>query len=63
VAHLDTVLSGTVRWMEEHEYQSVDQMRGSMSQHDISDPALSERDNYMRVVSSRALRSPVARKS
>jgi dihydroorotate dehydrogenase (fumarate) len=63
VAHLDTVLSGIVRWMEEHEYQSIDQMRGSMSQRNISDPAQYERANYLRVLSSYALRSPVPRYS
>jgi dihydroorotate dehydrogenase (fumarate) len=61
VAHLDTVLSGIQQWMEEHEYQSIDQMRGSMSQRNVPNPAMYERANYMRVLSSYALRSPVTR--
>ena len=58
VGHLDAVLSGVVRWMEEHEYESTDQMRGSMSQRNAPDPAIFERANYMRVLSSYTLRSP-----
>ncbi len=57
VAHLDAVLRGIIQWMEEHEYESVNQMRGSMSQRNVSDPALYERANYMRVLSSYTLRS------
>lgn len=39
-------------WMETHEYESVKQMKGSMSQQAIADPALFERVNYMKVLSS-----------
>jgi len=59
VAHLDTVLSGIVQWMEEHEYASISQMRGSMSQRNVPDPATFERGNYMRVLSSYSLRTPI----
>lgn len=58
VEHLDSVLSGIVQWMEEHEYESTDQMRGSMSQRNAPDPAMFERANYMRVLSSYTIRSP-----
>lgn len=37
-------------WMEEHEYESVDQMRGSMSQLRCADPSAFERAQYMRAV-------------
>jgi dihydroorotate dehydrogenase (fumarate) len=59
VEHLDTVRSGVVRWMEGHEYESIGQMCGSMSQRNVPDPASYERANYMKVLSSYALRSPV----
>jgi len=36
--------------MEEHEYESVEQMRGSMSQLRCSDPGAFERAQYMRAV-------------
>jgi dihydroorotate dehydrogenase (fumarate) len=39
-------------WMEEHEYVSIEQMQGSMSQKSVADPAAFERANYMRVLSS-----------
>ncbi|MBV7331656.1 dihydroorotate dehydrogenase-like protein, partial [Chloroflexi bacterium TSY] len=39
-------------WMEEHEYESVAQMRGSMSQINVAEPDAFERANYMRVLDS-----------
>ena len=58
VPYLDSVLSGIVQWMDEHEYESIRQMRGSMSQRNVPDPAQFERANYMRVLSSYSLRPP-----
>ncbi len=40
------------RWMEAHEYESVSQMQGSMSQVNVADPAAFERANYMKVLQS-----------
>jgi dihydroorotate dehydrogenase (fumarate) len=37
-------------WMEQHEYESVDQMRGSMSLLKSPDPAAFERVNYVRLL-------------
>jgi dihydroorotate dehydrogenase (fumarate) len=37
-------------WMEEHEYESVEQMQGSMSQLRCPDPGAFERAQYMRAV-------------
>jgi dihydroorotate dehydrogenase (fumarate) len=39
-------------WMEEHDYESVRQMQGSMSQKYCSDPNAFERAQYMRAVLS-----------
>ncbi|GAP22287.1 dihydroorotate dehydrogenase-like protein [Leptolinea tardivitalis] len=39
-------------WFEKNEYQSVRQMRGSMSQQNVSDPAAFERGNYMKALTS-----------
>ena len=58
VSHVDAVRSGILRWMEDHEYESITQMCGSMSQRNVPDPAVYERINYMRVLSSYALRYP-----
>ena len=51
------VLRELKQWMEEHEYESIRQMRGSMSQRCVANPACFERANYMRVLSSYTLRS------
>jgi dihydroorotate dehydrogenase (fumarate) len=50
------VLHGLRRWMEEHEYESIRQMQGSMARRNVSDPAAFERANYMRVLSSYAMK-------
>ncbi len=47
-----TILNEMVSWMEEHEYVSVAQMKGSLSQRAVADPAAFERVNYMKVLSS-----------
>ncbi len=43
---------GIVDWMEQHEYESVKQMQGSMSQMRCPDPSAFERAQYMRAVKS-----------
>lgn len=51
-AHLTKVLDAVVHWMEEHEYESIQQMRGSMSQQAVAEPMAYERANYIKVLSS-----------
>ena len=46
------ILAHTETWMLEHEYQSIKQMQGSMSQKSVKDPAAFERANYMKVLNS-----------
>jgi dihydroorotate dehydrogenase (fumarate) len=46
------ILDEIVTWMEEHEYISINQMKGSMSQKAVAEPAAFERANYMKVLSS-----------
>lgn len=46
------ILEHTSTWMEEHEYISIKQMLGSMSQKSVKDPAAFERANYMQVLNS-----------
>jgi dihydroorotate dehydrogenase (fumarate) len=48
--HLSVIEQDLRQWMEEHSYESVDQMRGSMSQLRCSDPGAFERAQYMRAV-------------
>lgn len=48
--HLATVLDGVRVWLEEREYESVEQMKGSMSQANVADPAAYARANYMKML-------------
>jgi dihydroorotate dehydrogenase (fumarate) len=48
----ETLISDLQLWMEENEYVSVKQMKGSMSQQAVAEPAAFERANYMKVLSS-----------
>jgi len=50
VNHLRHVEREVREWMEEHEYESVAQMQGSMSQVKCPDPGAFERAQYMRAV-------------
>jgi dihydroorotate dehydrogenase (fumarate) len=53
--HLGVVLRDLLNWMEEHEYESIRQMCGSMSQRNAPNPAAFQRSNYARVLSSYSL--------
>jgi dihydroorotate dehydrogenase (fumarate) len=46
------ILAKLTEWMEENEYESIQQMQGSMSQQAVADPSSFERVNYMKVLSS-----------
>lgn len=50
--HLGTVLADLEHWMEEKEYSSIAQMKGSMSQRSVAEPAAFERANYMKALNS-----------
>ncbi len=52
ISHLETLHKGLVEWMEEHEYESIEMMQGSMSQKSVAEPAAFERANYMRVLTT-----------
>lgn len=49
---IQQIVEGMALWMEENEYESIQQMRGSMSQQNVAEPAAFERANYMKVLSS-----------
>jgi dihydroorotate dehydrogenase (fumarate) len=46
-----------IAWMEEHEYESVSQLKGSLSQKNCAEPTAFERAQYMRAISSYKLAS------
>lgn len=52
VWHLASVRESLARWMEEHEYESVTQLKGSLSQKSCAEPAAFERANYMKALAS-----------
>lgn len=57
IGHLAKVRSDLLAWMEEHEYASIREMQGSMSYRSVAQPAAFERGNYMKVLSSYALKA------
>jgi dihydroorotate dehydrogenase (fumarate) len=52
VHRIKEILDGLTDWMEEHEYESVSQMIGAMSQQHCAEPAAYERANYMKTLDS-----------
>ncbi len=52
ISRIQDILEATNTWLEEHEYDSVEQLQGSMSQMHVADPSAFERANYMRVLKS-----------
>lgn len=56
IRHVAKILAEIEAWMQEHEYESVRQMQGSMSQRSVANPNAFLRSNYMKVLSSYALR-------
>jgi dihydroorotate dehydrogenase (fumarate) len=56
ISFLDTIATELLIWMGEHEYDSIKQMQGSMSRNAVPQPGAFERNNYMKVLSSYAMR-------
>ncbi len=52
ISRIPVILDELRCWMREHEYESVAQMTGSMSQQHCAEPAAFERANYMKVLAS-----------
>jgi len=52
VGRITEMLKGLENWMEENEYDSIDLMKGSMSQKAVEEPAAFERANYMKALQS-----------
>jgi dihydroorotate dehydrogenase (fumarate) len=52
INHIRLIEQGLRQWMEEHEYESVGQMRGSMSQIHCENPGEFERAQYVRALNS-----------
>jgi dihydroorotate dehydrogenase (fumarate) len=52
VGHIRVIEKGMRQWMEEHEYDSVRQMKGSMSQQNCANPSAFERALYISTLQS-----------
>jgi dihydroorotate dehydrogenase (fumarate) len=52
IDYITTLVEGFDRWMEEHDYANVEQMKGSLSQRNVAEPAAFERANYMKTLQS-----------
>jgi len=50
ISKASEMIAGFSDWMTAHEYKSVDEMRGSMSQKNVENPAAFERANYMKAL-------------
>ena len=52
IGRLPAILSDLEKWLVSHEYESIKQMQGSLSQKSVKEPAAFERANYMKVLNS-----------
>jgi dihydroorotate dehydrogenase (fumarate) len=52
IDHIRIIEKEMLQWLEEHEYESVEQLKGSMSQEDCPDASAFERAQYMRALST-----------
>ena len=51
-AHIGTIERDMIAWMEQHEYESVKQLKGSLSQKNCENPSAFERAQYMQAIST-----------
>jgi dihydroorotate dehydrogenase (fumarate) len=56
IPQLTTILGDLVKWMEEHDYTSFVQMRGSLSRCSVPDSSPFERGNYIKTLSHYTMR-------
>ncbi len=63
IGHVRHIEQGVLEWMEEHEYESVQQLQGSMSQLRCPDPGAFERAQYMRAVKGLSYAPQTTRRS
>ncbi len=52
ITRISEMLGSMEQWMDENEYESIQMMKGSMSQKSIGEPAAFERANYMKTLHS-----------
>jgi dihydroorotate dehydrogenase (fumarate) len=52
LSQISVIEKDILAWMQEHEYESVEQLKGSMSQKNCADPTAYERAQYMKAIAS-----------
>jgi dihydroorotate dehydrogenase (fumarate) len=52
LGYVTTLIKGLEQWMGEHDYSSIADMKGSLSQKSVAEPAAYERANYMKTIQS-----------
>lgn len=52
LGHVAKMRKDVEAWMEKHDYVSLSEMKGSMSQKSVAEPAAYERANYMKTIQS-----------
>jgi dihydroorotate dehydrogenase (fumarate) len=57
IGYLRELEQGVIHWMQEHEYESIQQVRGAMNAAAVADPSAFERANYLKVLSSHRLKA------
>ena len=62
-AYIGKLLNDVQHWLEENEYDSVEQLKGSMSRGNAPDPGELERANYMKALISYSSEHPTPRES
>jgi dihydroorotate dehydrogenase (fumarate) len=50
IDYLSEMVDDLESWMIEHEYESVEQLKGSMSLRHVAEPAAFERANYLKIL-------------
>jgi dihydroorotate dehydrogenase (fumarate) len=50
VGRIPAILAEVEKWMLDHEYDSIQQMQGSLSMQNVKEPAAFERANYMKAL-------------
>ena len=59
IPYLRDLEAGIIHWMEQHDYDSVSQMRGAMNAAAVAEPEVFQRANYLKVLGSYAPRGAV----
>jgi dihydroorotate dehydrogenase (fumarate) len=54
IEHLGTLLTGLTEWLQAHDFSSLSDVRGKLSQHMLKDPVAYERVNYVRILQASA---------